>query len=225
MFLIASNLFADIKDKSFQNGKAIYESTCISCHGLDGGTNLDIKLVVKPRKLNRTILTKKQSFEIIKEGAHHWGAHADIMPAFKYVYSDEEIDDVALYITKAFNASRDEKVSKLLKESDTISKEDEKKMLQTGEKIFKRNCSMCHGITGDGQSEFVEKSKGSKNFIFPYNLTRTLLNENQIFLYAKFGGHFWGTDKTDMPSWKRKYSDFKLKSVAKYVNEKIKKIK
>jgi len=211
-------------EKSFNNGKKIYEQTCISCHGANGETNPEMRLIVKPRKLNQTILTQAKSFKIIKEGAHHWGAHSDIMPAFKYIYGDNEITDIAYYVSKAFNEQRDSKVQKLLDESDTISADDKSKMLKTGEKIFKKNCSMCHGITGNGESAYVEQSKSSKNFIFPYNLTRTLLSEDEIFLYAKFGGKYWGTDKEDMPAWKRKYNDFQLKSVAKYINEKIKKI-
>jgi len=39
-----------------------------------------------------------------------------------------------------------------------------------------------------------------------------------MFLYAKYGGHYWGTDKNDMPSWSRKYDDFTLKSVVKYID-------
>ena len=225
--LLCSTLFGDdmYKQESLDNGKLIYESTCISCHGAKGETSSAIFLIVKPRKLNKTILSQEQSFKIIKDGAHYWGAHSDIMPTFKYVYNDDEISDVALYISEEFNSHRDKKVLKLLQESDAVSKDEQVKMLSVGEKIFKRNCSTCHGVIGDGKSEYVEKLKVSKDFLFPYNLTRTLLNEDEIFLYAKFGGHYWGTDKNDMPSWQNKYNDFKLKSVAKYVNEKIKKIK
>jgi mono/diheme cytochrome c family protein len=64
-------------------------------------------------------------------------------------------------------------------------------------------------------------SKGSKEFLYPYNLTKILLSEEQIFLYAKEGGHYWGTDKKGMPSWKKKYDDKTLRSVAHYVKEKI----
>ena len=223
---IAVSIYAqDMKNPSFENGKEIYENTCISCHGKTGSTNPYMQLVVKPRKLSKTILTPEQSFLITKEGAHFWGAHSDLMPTFKHVLSDAEIKDVVHYISKAFNSKRDKRVQKLLDKSDTINKEDQSKMLKTGKKIFNRNCSMCHGITGNGQSEYVEQSKAQKNFIYPYDLRKTLLNEDQIFLYAKYGGKYWGTMKDDMPSWKRKYNDFKLKSVAKYVNEKIKTMK
>jgi len=213
------------EDEMLSLGQKVYEQTCISCHGKDGETNQDMQLVVKPRQLQKTLLTKEQSFEIIRHGAHYFGAHADVMPAFKYVYSDEQIAAVALYITKKFNAQRAEKVKKLLDASQKLTEDEKVDMLQVGKKIFQKKCAKCHGITGDGKSEYVEQSKADENFIYPYNLTRTLLHEEQIFLYAKFGGHFWGTDKKDMPSWKRKYNDVKLKSVAKYVEKEIKKLK
>ena len=224
-FLLSSMYAQEIKDHSFENGKIIYQQTCVSCHGKSGSTNPYMQLVVKPRKLSKTILTQEQSFQITKEGAHFWGAHSDLMPTFKYVFTDSELEDVSYYIAKAFNPDREKKIQKLLDESDSISKEDQSKMLKTGEKIFNRNCSMCHGMSGNGQSEYVEQSKAQKNFIYPYDLRRTLLTEEQIFLYAKYGGKYWGTMKDDMPSWKNKYDDFILKSVAKYVNEKIKTMK
>ena len=223
--LFSWSLAGKVKDYSFEDGKEIYKITCVSCHGVNGDTNNAMALIVRPRQLDKTILTKEQSFQIIKEGAQFWGAHADIMPTFKYVYSDDDIEDVAHYVSKAFNPNRKQKVQKLLDESDTIGEENQPKMLKTGEKIFNRNCSMCHGVTGNGQSEYVEQSKAQKNFIYPYDLRRTLLSEEQIFLYAKHGGKFWGTMEDDMPSWKNKYNDFELKSVAKYVNEKIKTMK
>jgi mono/diheme cytochrome c family protein len=221
LLLVQSFAFA----KAYEDGETIYNKTCVSCHGIDGNTNEEMALVVKPRKLSKTILTKEQSFLIVKEGAHHWGARADIMPSFKSVYTDEEISNVIDYITEKFHPNQELKLQKLLDESNKTTKEQELAMLQVGEKIFKKNCSMCHGVKGNGESEYVEQSKNQKNFIYPYNLTKTLLSEEQIFLYAKYGGEYWGTMKNDMPSWKRKYDDFELKSVAKYVQEEIKQTK
>jgi len=203
-------------------GEALYVETCISCHGVHGESNPAMQLVVRPRRLQETILSQKQMFEIIKHGAHYFGAHASIMPAFKYVYDDEQIYAVAYFISHEFNPQRDQKINKLLDESQKLTTKQEGEMLQVGEKIFHKKCAMCHGLTGNGDSEYVQQSKKQKNFICPYNLTRTLLSEDQIFLYAKFGGHYWGADKKDMPSWKRKYNDVELKSVAKYVQERIK---
>jgi len=204
-------------------GKEIYEVTCISCHGTDGQTDPQMKLVVKPRQLNKSILTQEQMFRVVKFGAHAYGAHADIMPTFKYVYDDNQIRSVVHYVSQTFNKNRDKRVKKLLDESSKLTSKQEKDMLKVGKKIFHRKCGMCHGDTGNGESEYVEQSKADENFIYPYNLQKILLTEEQIFLYAKFGGHFWGTAKNDMPSWKKRYNDIQLKSTAHYVHQKIKK--
>ena len=210
-----------VKESSdFLEGKRLYEETCASCHGNNGETNPAMKLTVKPRRLKESILTQAQMVKMIADGAHAWGAHSDIMPAFKYVYDEDQIDFIALYVSQEFNFQRDSRMKKLLDSSD-LSAIDEVKMLRTGKKIFKRNCSLCHGVTGNGDSVYVEQSKENKQFLYPYDLTKILLTEEQIFLYAKEGGHFWGTDKEDMPSWKKKYNDKKLRSVARYIKEKI----
>jgi mono/diheme cytochrome c family protein len=208
-----------------QVGKKIYEETCISCHGVNGETDPQMKLVVRPRQLNKSILNEEQMFKIVKFGAHEYGSHADIMPTFKYVYDDNQIRSVVHYVSETFNKDRESRIKKLLGEATKLTAEQKQNRLKVGKKIFHRKCGMCHGDTGNGESEYVEQSKSDENFIYPYNLQKILLNEDQIFLYAKFGGHFWGTAKNDMPSWKKRYNDVKLKSVAHYVHEKINKRK
>jgi len=209
---------------SASEGEEIYKKACLSCHSQNGSTEKSIELLVKPRKLTKTILNYDQSYLIIREGAHHWGAHSNIMSSFKYLLTDKQIHSVTDYITKKFNTKREERVNKLLAASKKLSDEEMDNRLALGEKVFKKTCSLCHGINGDAKSDYVEKSKEDREFIYPYNLTRTLLDEDQIFLYAKYGGHFWGTYKKDMPSWKKRYNDVALKSVAHYIQTKIKKL-
>ena len=225
LILTASMLHAGelSHEQMMQTGKKIYESTCISCHGVDGETESTMKLVVRPRQLSKSILSEKQMFKVVKYGAYSFGSHADIMPTFKYVYDDNQIRSVVHYVSQTFNKERDQRIKYLIQESRKLSKAQKGQRLKVGSKIFHRKCAMCHGKSGNGQSEYVEQSKADENFIYPYNLQKILLTEEQIFLFAKFGGHFWGTAKNDMPSWKKKYNDVKLKSVAHYVAQKIKK--
>jgi mono/diheme cytochrome c family protein len=213
-FTIAVNANDDL----FNTGKKIYEQTCVSCHGVDGKANVSMKLIVKPRDLTKTLLNEKQTYLIIKHGARYLGAKSDIMPAFKYVYNESQLKAVSYYISKEFNSNLKARIKKVEVSSKMIFNNSQNKMLKRGKQIFKRNCSWCHGITGQGDGI---ATKNPIDSIFPYNLTKTLLTQKQIFLYAKYGGKFWGTNKKDMPSWKRKYDDFTLKSVAKYVDEVI----
>jgi len=220
-FFLFISLFSSLYslDKSYEEGKKIYERTCASCHGINGIPNPEIKFIVSPRNLSKSILTEEQNYHIIKDGSHFWGSSADIMPAFKTLYNDYQMRSIAFYIKEAFNPNVDTKVKELYAISDSIPKEKQEKMLTHGKKIYMRNCSWCHGATGEGDGEATRHPELS---IFPYNLKKALLTNEQMFLYAKYGGQFWGTHKDDMPSWSRKYDDYTLKSVIRYIDETFK---
>jgi len=108
---------------------------------------------------------------------------------------------------------------KLYAKSDIVPDSKKPKMLKRGKKIYKRNCSWCHGLTGRGDGEATRNPELS---IFPYDLTKTLLTREQSFLFTKYGSHYWGTEKTDMPAWSPKYDDYTIKSVIKYIEEVLK---
>jgi len=198
----------------YQMGAKIYKETCLSCHGADGNGNPHVSFIVNPRKLTQTILTQEQAYEIIKDGAHAMGAAADIMPSFKSVFNEEELHAVAHYIYKKFDPKAQERIDEHYANSDVVPEEKVEKMLKRGKKIYNRNCSWCHGIDGNGNGEATRNPEMS---IFPYNLVKSLLDEKQMFLYAKHGGKYWGTRKEDMSAWEKKYDDYTLKSVIKYI--------
>jgi mono/diheme cytochrome c family protein len=221
LILLSNSLMELDKEEilySIKKGKLLYIKTCISCHGDKGKAKTNMQLVVRPRDLTKSILTLNQIYKVIRDGSHEYGAKSDIMPSFKPVYSDEDIIDLSLYVFNTFTKQQEQHKRKLLESSSFVNKIS----LQYGKKVYNKNCSLCHGANGDGNSEYVRKSKNEKNFIYPYDLQRILLDENQIFLYTKYGGKYWGTDKDDMPSWKKKYDDYALKSVSKYINKMIK---
>lgn len=219
--LLTLNVLAqDINQEKMQSGQAIYTATCISCHNDNGDGQTNMQLIVKSRNLTKSPLTYKQTKQIITEGAHFWGAKSDIMPSFKSLYSAQEIDNITYYVVHKFHPNSTQKVIDLYAKSDVIPDSKRPKMLKRGKKIYKRNCSWCHGITGHGDGA---ASRNPELSIFPYDLTKSLLSSKQAFLYVKYGSHFWGTAKTDMPAWSPKYDDYTLKSVVKYINEVLKK--
>ena len=203
------------QDSKFKMGRDIYIKTCISCHGGSGTPSKNLNFIVSPRDLSKTVLTEQQTYEIIKHGTHYWGSYSDMMPAFKYVYNDAQLHAVAYYISTNFNKGIEKKIENLYSKSDKVPKDKESKMLKRGEKIYKRNCSWCHGLDAKGDGEATRNPEKS---IYPYNLGKTLLTNKQMFLYAKYGGKYWGTHKNDMPNWSKKYDDFTLKSVVKYID-------
>ena len=198
----------------YKMGEKIYNHTCVSCHGSDGKADTGMKFIVQARALNKTILNKEQSYQIIKKGTHFWGAAADMMPAFESTYDEKELRSLAHFISKKFNPNVQERIDKLYNESEAIPQEKKSKMLKRGKKIYKRNCSWCHGLTAHGDGEATRNPEMS---IFPYDLTKTLLTSKQMFLYVKYGGKYWGTHKDDMPNWSRKYDDYTIESVVKYI--------
>ena len=211
-----------VGNTALQKGQKIYENTCIFCHGLDGKAQTDMDLLIKPRRLDKTILTQMQMFKVIKNGAFEYGAHASIMPAFIHLLGDEEISNVSKYVSITLNENAALKRERLVKHSQIINSKQRRLQLQIGNKLFLKSCAKCHGDKGDAKSKYIEQSKRDKRFIYPYNLTKTLLTQEQLFLFAKYGAHFWGADKHDMPAWGTKYSDMELKSIAKYIQDKIK---
>jgi mono/diheme cytochrome c family protein len=214
-------LFSDILNiKKLKIGERIYKETCISCHDKDGKANINMYLTVKPRDLTLSLLNEIETYKIIKDGAHFWGAKSSLMPSFKTLYYDEELRAVAYYVHNVFNKNLKQRIDVLLKESEKEPVAQDKKMLKWGKKIFNRNCKYCHGKEGKGDGI---ATKNPVDSIFPYDLTKTLLSKKKIFLYIKYGGKHFGSYNKDMPSWKRKYNDFKIHSVSKYVDEKIRK--
>ncbi len=212
--LVSSFLYAS--DAKFDMGKKIYENTCISCHGVDGTAKTGLKFIVEPRSLKKTLLTQEQSYQIIKKGSRYWGSAAAIMPSFESVYNERELRSIAYYVSKTFNPDVDKKIEKYYSKSDKVPDIKKSKMLKRGKKIYKRNCSWCHGLTAKGNGEATRNPEMS---IFPYDLSKTLLTDKQMFLYTKYGGKYWGTDKDDMPGWSKKYDDFTIKSVVRFIDE------
>lgn len=195
-------------------GENIYKKTCAYCHGNNGIPPKNITLLVVPRDLRKSILEEEQIFRTIKYGAHFWGAKSDIMPSFKSVFSDSEIKAVTQYVSKKLNPDRKDKNQKLYEKSQNINNFKNSEIVNNGKKLFNKNCKLCHGAKGRGDGIATKKQGES---IYPYDLTKILLTEEQIFLYVKYGGKYFGTFKNDMRSWQNTYNDDALKSVAKYV--------
>jgi cbb3-type cytochrome c oxidase subunit III len=206
---------------NLESGKELFNKHCSVCHGKNGN-GLNLGFDVNPRNLTKSLLSKEQIEKIITNGAMIYGALTPEMRAFKDELEPEEIQKISAYISENINKNAQNSKIELLFKSEMITEKQKTKIDKWGKKIFKRNCAFCHGMQGKGDGI---ATKNPENSIYPYDLTKTVLDEEQIFLYTKFGGKHWGTARGDMPPWSKKYNDFKLKAVAKYVDKYIKTLK
>ncbi len=215
--LLGATLFASggMDEGMMQRGKQLFERTCSGCHGKNGTGVMQGGFNVQPRNLTRSILNEEQIFLVAKKGAFHWGAVTTGMPAWEGVYDDASLRATAHYIYHTFAKESSQKAQKYPYDSSKLGP----KALKRGKKIYFRNCAYCHGKEGKGNGVATYNPEKS---IFPYDLTKLLLNEKQIFLFAKYGGRHWGSQRDDMPGWGVKYDDETLMGVARYVEEHLK---
>ncbi len=214
--LVSTLLFAgDINTTLMKQGEAIFQQTCIGCHGADGKGVEQGGFNVQPRNLSKTILSEEQIFHVAKKGAFYWGAVVTGMPAWEYVYDDASLHAVAHYIYHTFGKKSSDEAKAYEYDSSSLSE----KVIKRGKKIYSRTCAYCHGKQGHGQGVATYNPEQS---IFPYDLTKIILDEKQIFLFAKHGGEHWGSQSDDMPAWGVKYDDETLMGIAKYVEDHLK---
>jgi len=219
IIFIFANLYSSDSFNKLQLGQEIFEETCMVCHGGngDGMINQKYNLIVNPRVLNRSLLDEEQIYKIIKKGAHYWGAYADIMPSFENVYNEEYLRAISFYVHKRYyNSEIEDEIKKLLKGTNNFTKDQQNKMIEVGQEAYNNDCAICHGISGHGDGELTIDPALK---IYPYDLTKSFLKDDQIFLYLKYGAKYWGGAKYEMPAWSGKYDDYTLRSVVKYIRE------
>lgn len=205
----------DIQEVVVPNGETVFDNNCAVCHSKENKHIDNLNLVVTPRNLSQSLLTKEQIALVVKNGSYHYGSHKETMPSFKEALKDDEIDAVADYIVKNLNKKSLEEADRLYDISPMLQRTSMQKYLKDGEKIYQKRCAFCHGTEakGDGIA-----SKIPENSINPYNLTKTILTDKQKFLIVKYGISKWGGAKEDMPSWGNSYDDLTIKSIIAYLN-------
>jgi mono/diheme cytochrome c family protein len=91
---LAWSLTAHAADLS--KGKSVYTEVCMICHGLDGRGAGSVKLNPPPADLTSAAVQGKLDTGLFK--SIHDGQKNTAMGAWKYVLSDEEIQDVIAYV-------------------------------------------------------------------------------------------------------------------------------
>ncbi|HBG46443.1 MAG TPA: hypothetical protein DDW94_05570 [Deltaproteobacteria bacterium] len=151
--------------EGLENGKAIYEKRCWWCHGKEGAGDGPASQHLNPPPRDLTLglyKWKSTPFDELSpsdddfynmiaggpdRGIHGWTGLGDTsMPGWADLLSRQDIKDVAAYI-KTFAG-----LEKALKPPVSLSGKisPDKDGLLSGRKLFKDNCSECHGEAGRG---------------------------------------------------------------------------
>jgi len=167
-------------------GGLVYKTYCTLCHGKRGdGVGRLTKL---QDTTNLSIGKQPRDYfdKIVREGGEAID-RSPFMPDWEGILSEEQINDVVEY---------------LMHVTDPVSR---------GEIVFKTNCILCHGITGNG--------KGRSARLYdppPADLTRSDKNADYKRMIITLGGKAMGRSEV-MPVWGEQITSQEINDVVEYL--------
>ncbi|MCK9373322.1 MAG: cytochrome c [Sulfuricurvum sp.] len=204
------------EDKNIAKGSMLFNANCSGCHTLDGKPREGLDLVIPPRNLTKSLLSREQMHRIIQKGAAHFGASKDIMMAYENILKEDEIGAIALFLSEKVNKKSFLEAQNLYAQTKPLEDEQKANTVRVGRKIYSLRCLFCHGEKGDGKGIATTIPTES---LFPYNLNKTLLTKEQKFLVIKYGANRWGAGKDDMGAWHVLYDDTTIKLIVEYIDQ------
>lgn len=167
-------------------GSIVFKHYCILCHGERGDGRARATKLHSEINLRIERNTYAYYEKIIREGGKANNKSA-FMPPWDDELSDEQINDVILYLGNISNPVR------------------------RGEAVFKSNCILCHGVNGDG------KGRASPLYDPPpANLTQSDKNNAYKRMIITHGGAAMGRSPV-MPAWNTQLSKQEINDVVSYL--------
>lgn len=224
---VQKTFMAALLNPKIQQGKAIYQKHCVSCHGERGegvaqpGANVPPRNFASPQA--RAELDRNKMVDAVKNGKS-----GTLMISYRSILKKNEIDAVIGYIdailmVPASQISGTSAHGGRLQDSRPAQtgagETDMKAPLPSGLKgdaskgkaFFLANCAECHGAKGDGQGKrayFINPRPAD----FTSGAMRKRLNRPAIFIFTS-----QGKLGTEMPAWNKVLSDQEIANVAEYV--------
>ncbi len=176
----------EIRAQPLIRGAVVFKSYCVMCHGEAGdGVARATKLY---GQMNLVIMERSSEFyeKIIRVGGLGVGL-SKFMPAWKDELTDEQIKDVAVYLSAVGSPEK------------------------RGEAVFKTNCILCHGIKGNGKGRAAVLYDPP-----PADLTRSDKNDDYKRLIITMGGKAMGRSEV-MPVWGKQLTVQEIDDVVVYL--------
>jgi mono/diheme cytochrome c family protein len=187
------------------DGKVLYDTYCLSCHGekFDGNGPLSALLDPLPRAFKYQFIA---SYEKRFKDSIRDGIAGTAMPTWKNTLSDEEIDTVIEYIKK--NTLGDENYVRLdvklpkVGDPERMDPKDKGTLIEPGDperghEYFQKYCTSCHGKLANG------KGPNAYNLVHPLPrnlINKEFLNQESVTDERLYQSILLGVAGTAMPS-------------------------
>ena len=188
------------EEPSTVNGEKVYLDNCSICHGDKGDGNTRAKSGLRPPPRDFTTISAalELSRERMIESVTHGRPGTGMMP-HKDRISKAEIEAVVDYVRTVFMQTPDQ-----ARKSDLSQHVD-------GEKIYSKNCSVCHGDKGTG-ALWAQSGLNPKPRDFTTSAARTELNRERMISSVTNG-----RPGTAMMPHKDKLSGKEIQQVVDYI--------
>ncbi len=167
-------------------GGIVFKSYCTLCHGERADGDGRAAKLHGAEKLSITSQSTEFYSDIIRNGGKALGK-SEFMPPWENELSEEQINDVVAYLQVVGSVEL------------------------RGEVVFKTNCILCHGISGDGQGRAAKLYNPP-----PANLTMSDKNDDYKRMIITLGGKAMGRSEF-MPVWGAQLSEQEINDLVAFL--------
>ena len=180
-----SSVRKELSKPQFRGG-IVFKHYCVLCHGERGDGLARANKLYPVGSLKITKNTPDYYAKIIRGGGVSVGK-SDFMPPWEDELSEEQTTDVIAYLANVRDPVR------------------------RGEAVFKTNCILCHGISGDGNGRAAGLYDPP-----PANLTKSDKNDEYKINIITLGGAAMGRSDV-MPVWGEQITTQEISDVVAYL--------
>ncbi len=190
-------------------GAQVFRARCTLCHGKQGLGEGPLPLLLEEYPSTNLMNLKNLYLERIRT-AVAFGLERSDLSHYSPPFGDEltwlELESVVSFVSY-LHSNHTDAIAILDKYSPP-----EQVSINSGRTIFRTQCVLCHGKTGNGDGRLAKVINSPP----PANLTLSRLNDKDLFNIVAHGGNAIGRS-SKMPPWQQQLTAAELESVILYV--------